>query len=102
MVKVHAHSFMGCYGSEQSNGDEIKKFQGICFIFCKVVAVDPNGSKMAEPAPINNTKETFFEVEGIGHDFVPTVCDRSVHLWAFLILRKCKLVHKMVTEKRYI
>ncbi len=44
----------------------------------QVAAVDPNGSKMALPAPINNTKETFFEVEGIGHDFVPTVCDRSV------------------------
>ncbi len=47
---------------------------------CIVIAADPNGSKMAEPAIINNTKETFFEVEGIGHDFVPTVCDRSVSI----------------------
>ena len=60
------------------------------FHICKVVAVDPNGSKMAEPAPINNTKETFFEVEGIGHDFVPTVCDRSVHMLASHIFRLFK------------
>ncbi|KAL5019737.1 hypothetical protein ScPMuIL_002629 [Solemya velum] len=44
---------------------------------CIVVAVDPTGSIMAEPASMNKEK-VFFEIEGIGHDFIPTVCDRAV------------------------
>ena len=39
---------------------------------CQVVAVDPVGSIMAHPTDL--TTKAFFEVEGIGHDFVPTVC----------------------------
>lgn len=43
---------------------------------CQIVAVDPEGSIMAHPNDLSTKK--FFEVEGIGHDFVPTVCDSSV------------------------
>lgn len=45
---------------------------------CKVIAVDPYGSILAQPEEINKTDTTFYEVEGIGYDFIPTVLDRSV------------------------
>lgn len=45
---------------------------------CKVVAVDPEGSILAEPEELNKTDTSFYEVEGIGYDFIPTVLDRSV------------------------
>ncbi|XP_049951948.1 cystathionine beta-synthase isoform X1 [Schistocerca serialis cubense] len=45
---------------------------------CIVVGVDPEGSILAEPAELNKTDVTFYEVEGIGYDFIPTVLDRSV------------------------
>ena len=45
---------------------------------CKVVSVDPYGSILAEPEELNKSDTTFYEVEGIGYDFIPTVCDRSV------------------------
>lgn len=32
----------------------------------KIVAIDPEGSILAEPAEINETEVTFYEVEGIG------------------------------------
>lgn len=44
----------------------------------KVIGVDPLGSILAEPAELNKTDVSSYEVEGIGYDFVPTVCDRSV------------------------
>ena len=44
----------------------------------KVIGVDPAGSIIAEPATLNNSDSTFYEVEGIGYDFVPTVCERRV------------------------
>eukprot|EP00058_Branchiostoma_floridae_P025212 XP_002610702.1 hypothetical protein BRAFLDRAFT_117945 [Branchiostoma floridae] len=44
----------------------------------KVVAVDPEGSDLAEPEELNKTDTNFYEVEGIGYDFVPTVLDRQV------------------------
>lgn len=43
---------------------------------CKVIGVDPIGSILADPEEIRDT--SFYEVEGIGYDFVPTVCDRSI------------------------
>jgi len=43
---------------------------------CQIIAIDPEGSIMAHPDDLSTKK--FFEVEGIGHDFVPTVCDSSV------------------------
>ncbi|RWS09932.1 cystathionine beta-synthase-like isoform X2, partial [Dinothrombium tinctorium] len=45
---------------------------------CKVIGVDPYGSILAEPADLNATDTTFYEVEGIGYDFIPSVLDRSV------------------------
>nr|XP_033798108.1 cystathionine beta-synthase isoform X2 [Geotrypetes seraphini] len=45
---------------------------------CKIIAVDPEGSILAEPEELNQTDKTTYEVEGIGYDFIPTVLDRSV------------------------
>lgn len=45
---------------------------------CMVVAADPEGSVLALPEELNKTDVTFYEVEGIGYDFVPTVLDRDV------------------------
>ena len=33
---------------------------------------------MAEPEELNKTNVTYYEVEGTGYDFIPTVLDRSV------------------------
>lgn len=43
----------------------------------KVIGIDPVGSIMAEPSTLNAVKKPF-QVEGIGHDFIPDVLDRSV------------------------
>lgn len=41
---------------------------------CIVVGVDPEGSILAEPEEMNKTDNSgFYEVEGIGYDFIPTV-----------------------------
>lgn len=40
--------------------------------------MDPAGSIVAEPEEISKTDKTHNEMEGIGHDFIPTVLDRSV------------------------
>jgi len=45
---------------------------------CKIVAVDPEGSILSLPESLNKTDVTFYEVEGIGYDFLPTVLDRDV------------------------
>uniref|UniRef100_A0A8C8AG56 Cystathionine beta-synthase n=1 Tax=Otus sunia TaxID=257818 RepID=A0A8C8AG56_9STRI len=45
---------------------------------CKIIGVDPDGSIVALPSEMNTTNTTVIEVEGIGHDFIPTVLDRSV------------------------
>lgn len=42
---------------------------------CKVVSVDPFGSILA---PQKDDSHPFYEVEGIGYDFIPSVLDRSV------------------------
>ena len=44
---------------------------------CKVIGIDPVGSIIAEPADLNKSDTSFYEVEGIGYDFVPTVCERT-------------------------
>ena len=44
----------------------------------QVIGVDPLGSVIAEPETLNKTDVTFYEVEGVGYDFIPTVCDRKV------------------------
>ena len=33
---------------------------------------------MAEPEELNKTNVTYYEVEGTGYDFIPTVLDRTV------------------------
>lgn len=45
---------------------------------CLVVAADPEGSILSEPEELNKTDVEFYDVEGIGYDFIPTVLDRSV------------------------
>lgn len=49
----------------------------------KIVAADPVGSILAQPETLNTKLgKDFYEVEGIGYDFLPTVLDRSVvDLW---------------------
>ncbi|XP_039282540.1 cystathionine beta-synthase [Nilaparvata lugens] len=43
-----------------------------------VVGADPCGSILAQPEALNESDVTFYEVEGVGYDFLPTVIDRSV------------------------
>ena len=45
---------------------------------CRVIGVDPEGSLLAQPEEINKSDVTYYEVEGTGYDFIPTVLDRSV------------------------
>ncbi|XP_078055307.1 cystathionine beta-synthase-like isoform X2 [Mustelus asterias] len=45
---------------------------------CQIIGVDPEGSTMAEPDALNLTVKTSYEVEGIGHTFIPTGMDRKV------------------------
>lgn len=46
---------------------------------CQVIGVDPEGSILAEPEEINKTEGSgFYEVEGIGYDFIPTVLGESI------------------------
>ncbi|GCC23274.1 hypothetical protein chiPu_0001668 [Chiloscyllium punctatum] len=45
---------------------------------CEIIAVDPEGSTMAEPEELNFPDQISYEVEGIGHRFIPTVLDRKV------------------------
>lgn len=42
---------------------------------CVVVGVDPEGSVLADPS---ENETGFYEVEGVGYDFVPGTLDRSV------------------------
>ncbi|XP_015180066.1 PREDICTED: cystathionine beta-synthase [Polistes dominula] len=44
----------------------------------KIIAVDPIGSILALPSELNKEDCSFYEVEGIGYDFLPTVLDHSV------------------------
>ena len=45
---------------------------------CVVVGVDPEGSILAQPENLNKSNVTYYDVEGTGYDFIPTVLDRSV------------------------
>lgn len=49
--------------------------------YFQIIGVDPLGSTLAEPEILNNPDTTFYEVEGIGYDFVPTVLDRTVSIF---------------------
>ncbi|MES1910672.1 MAG: hypothetical protein MHM6MM_003223 [Cercozoa sp. M6MM] len=43
-----------------------------------VVGVDPLGSILAQPEPLNDSDVTSYQVEGIGYDFIPNSLDRSI------------------------
>jgi cystathionine beta-synthase len=46
---------------------------------CRVIAVDPVGSILAQPDHLNDYKRLQgYQVEGIGYDFIPTVLDREI------------------------
>lgn len=64
----------GTGGTVTGIGRKIKEGQPSC----KVIAVDPYGSSLSRPESLNETDTTFYEVEGIGYDFIPTVLDHSV------------------------
>jgi len=45
----------------------------------KIIAIDPFGSILAEPAELNTPgPEGGYQMEGIGYDFIPRVCDRTL------------------------
>ncbi|GJQ78347.1 Cbs [Trypoxylus dichotomus] len=44
---------------------------------CRIIGVDPEGSIMARPESINKEPGKFWEVEGIGYDFIPTTLDHD-------------------------
>lgn len=44
----------------------------------KIVGADPKGSILAVPSELNEGGVGFYEVEGIGYDFIPTVLARKV------------------------
>lgn len=44
----------------------------------RIVGVDPEGSILAQPENLNDHRRLeSYQVEGIGYDFIPGVCDRS-------------------------
>jgi cystathionine beta-synthase len=43
-----------------------------------IVGCDPEGSILALPEEKNVTEITGYELEGIGYDFIPQVCDRGI------------------------
>lgn len=49
---------------------------------CQLVGADPVGSILAQPEELNEVNggasSGFYEVEGIGYDFIPTVLDRQL------------------------
>lgn len=49
---------------------------------CVIVAADPEGSILSVPESLNASDVSFYEVEGIGYDFIPNVCHRdTVDMW---------------------
>lgn len=57
---------------------------------CKIVGVDPQGSILARPESLNKSDVQFYEVEGIGYDFIPTVMDHSVvDVWTKIVDKDC-------------
>lgn len=44
----------------------------------KIIGADPIGSILAQPSELNKGNGGFYEVEGIGYDFVPTVLDLNI------------------------
>lgn len=44
---------------------------------CVVVGVDPEGSILSQPESLNVTDVKFYEIEGLGYDFIPNVLHRE-------------------------
>jgi cystathionine beta-synthase len=45
----------------------------------RIIGVDPTGSILAQPESLNDPHRLeSYQVEGIGYDFIPDVCDRSL------------------------
>lgn len=64
----------GTGGTIAGIGRKIKEVNPNCII----VGADPEGSILAQPEHLNKSEVTFYEVEGVGYDFIPTVLDRDV------------------------
>ncbi|XP_055616735.1 cystathionine beta-synthase-like [Toxorhynchites rutilus septentrionalis] len=64
----------GTGGTVAGIGRKLKELKSDCII----VGADPEGSILAEPEELNKSDVSFYEVEGVGYDFIPTVLDRSV------------------------
>lgn len=63
---------------------------------CKIIAVDPEGSILSEiNKDINEKRDfVFYELEGIGADYVPTVwgmltCDSNVYWLHDTLINNC-------------
>ena len=70
MVHYQKQVTAGTGGTATGIGRKIKEKLPNCI----VVGVDPEGSILAQPEEINKTDNSgFYEVEGIGYDFIPTV-----------------------------
>jgi len=64
----------------------------------KIIGVDPYGSILAQPEELNKTDVGFYEVEGIGYDFIPDVLLRDhVDEW-----RKCNDSQSMPMARRLL
>lgn len=44
---------------------------------CSIIGVDPEGSILSEPPSLNDSDVEFYEVEGLGYDFIPEVLHRK-------------------------
>lgn len=70
LCKISSQLSAGTGGTATGIGRKIKEKLPNCI----VIGVDPEGSILAEPAELNETDNSgFYEVEGIGYDFIPTV-----------------------------
>ncbi|KAF7278539.1 hypothetical protein GWI33_008243 [Rhynchophorus ferrugineus] len=67
----------------------------------KIIAADPVGSILALPESLNKTDIDFYEVEGIGYDFLPTVLDRSIvdHWEKTLDKESLLMARRMIREE---
>jgi len=57
----------------------------------KVIGVDPYGSILAQPEELNKTDVTYYDVEGIGYDFIPNVLLRECKYLFVTMLRYCHM-----------
>ena len=72
IIHLPFHSYLYC-----STGIA-KKLREKC-PHIQIVGVDPEGSILAQPEPLNDAHRLeAYQVEGIGYDFIPNVLDRTV------------------------